>query len=74
MAVAEQAQRQHIPFVGHVPPTVLPQEASDLGQHSIEHLGGRFWGLLIGSSKRESELHAEEVQMYKDILAALERP
>lgn len=72
-AVADEAHREHIPFVGHIPPTVLPEEASDLGQHSIEHLGGRFWGLLIGSSKRESELHAEEVQMYDDILAALER-
>lgn len=72
-AVADEARRQHIPFVGHIPPTVLPEEASDLGQHSIEHLGGRFWGLLIGSSNRESELHSEEVRMYYDILAALER-
>jgi len=23
---------------------------ADLGQHSIEHLGGRFWGVLVGSS------------------------
>ena len=61
--------------MGHIPPTVLPEEAFDLGQqgqHSIEHLGGRFWGLLIGGSARESELHAEEVQMCNDILTALE--
>jgi hypothetical protein len=50
MAVATQARLDHIPFVGHIPPTVLPDEASDFGQHSIEHLGGRFWGVLIGSS------------------------
>jgi imidazolonepropionase-like amidohydrolase len=36
-------------------------------------LGGHFWGVLIGASKRESELHAEEVRMYRDILPALER-
>lgn len=72
-AVADEAHREQIPFVGHIPPTVLPEEASDFGQHSIEHLGGTFWGLLIGSSKRESELHAEELQMYHDILASLER-
>jgi hypothetical protein len=72
-AVADEAHHEHIPFVGHIPPTVLPEEASDLGQHSIEHLGGRFWGVLIGASKQESELHAEEVRMYRDILAALER-
>src|SRR5260370_32706378 len=59
VAVAAQARLDHIPFVGHIPPTVLPEEASDLGQHSIEHLGGRFWGVPIGSSSTESELHAE---------------
>lgn len=49
VAVAMQARIDHIPFVGHIPPTVLPEEASDLRQRSIEHLGGRFWGVLIGS-------------------------
>jgi imidazolonepropionase-like amidohydrolase len=72
VAVATQARLDHIPFAGHIPPTVLPEEASDLGQHSIEHLGGRFWGVLIGSSAQEPELHAQEVQMYRDILTALE--
>jgi hypothetical protein len=73
LAVAEQSRRDGLRFVGHIPPTVLPEEASDLGQHSIEHLGGRFWGLLVGSSKDESALHAEELQMYDDILNALNR-
>jgi imidazolonepropionase-like amidohydrolase len=72
-AVATQSRIDHIPFVGHIPPTVLPEEASDAGQHSVEHLGGRFWGVLIGMSSRESELHADEVQMYRDILASLEQ-
>ena len=73
VAVAEEARRDHISYVGHIPPTVLPEEASDLGQRSVEHLGGRFWGVLVGSSTREAELHAEEVQMYYKILAAVER-
>jgi imidazolonepropionase-like amidohydrolase len=72
MAVAQEARKDGLPFVGHIPPTVLPGEASDLGQHSIEHLGGRFWGVLLGSSSLEAELHAEEVQMYQDILLALD--
>jgi len=71
-AVAEEARKDGLPYVGHIPPTVLPEEASDLGQHSIEHLGGRFSGVLVGSSSLESELHAEEVQMYQDILTALD--
>jgi hypothetical protein len=37
LALAEEARSEHIPFAGHVPPTVLPEEASDLGQRSIEH-------------------------------------
>jgi imidazolonepropionase-like amidohydrolase len=72
-AVATESRADHIPFVGHIPPTVLPEEASNAGQHSVEHLGGRFWGVLIGMSSRESELHADEVQMYRDMLASLER-
>lgn len=73
LAVAEQAHKDGLTFVGHIPPTVLPEEVSDLGQHSIEHMGGRFWGVLIGSSKEEAALHAEEVQFYKDILKALDQ-
>ena len=73
VAVADEARLEHIPFVGHIAPTVLPEEASDLGQRSIEHLGGLFWTVLIGASTQESELHAEEVQMYQDLRAALER-
>lgn len=72
LAVAEEAHKDGLPFVGHIPPTVLPEEASDLGQHSIEHLGGRFWGVLLGSSSLEAELHGEEAQMYQDILSALD--
>jgi hypothetical protein len=72
-AVADQARIDHIPFAGHIPPTVLAGEASDIGQHSIEHLGGRFWGVLLGTSADQSLLHAQEVQLYQDILTALER-
>jgi hypothetical protein len=37
-AIVAEARRQHIPFVGHVPETVLVSEASAAGQRSIEHL------------------------------------
>jgi hypothetical protein len=72
VAIAEEAKRVHLTFAGHIPPTVTPEEASNLGQHSIEHFGGRFWGVLVGSSRQELRLQAQEVQMYQDILAALE--
>lgn len=40
VAVAEEARHVGIPFAGHVPRTVSVEEASDLGQRSVEHLDG----------------------------------
>lgn len=39
-AIAAEAKKDHIPFVGHVPLSVTALEASDAGQKSIEHLEG----------------------------------
>jgi cytosine/adenosine deaminase-related metal-dependent hydrolase len=50
--IAEEAKQQGITFVGHVPFSVSPGEASDAGQKSIEHLTG----ILIECSDKESEL------------------
>jgi imidazolonepropionase-like amidohydrolase len=38
LAIASAAKENGLPFVGHVPSSVTPAEASDLGQKSIEHL------------------------------------
>jgi imidazolonepropionase-like amidohydrolase len=38
LAVASSAKTNDLPFVGHVPSSITPAEASDLGQKSIEHL------------------------------------
>ena len=51
-AIAEEARKQGIPFVGHVPFTVSAEEASDAGQHSMEHM----LGILPACSTREAEL------------------
>jgi len=37
-AIADEAKKQGIPFVGHVPISVTAAEASDAGQRSIEHI------------------------------------
>jgi len=37
-AIADEAKRLKIPFAGHVPDSVTPEEASDAGQASEEHL------------------------------------
>jgi imidazolonepropionase-like amidohydrolase len=43
-AIAEEARKQGIPFVGHVPDAVRASEASNAGQKSFEHLIGIFEG------------------------------
>jgi len=50
-AIADEARKQGIPFVGHVPDSVRASEASNAGQMSFEHLIGIF----EGSSPLEDE-------------------
>ena len=52
LAVAEEAARQHIRLVGHVPESVSVAEASEAGQRSIEHLSG----VMLACSSREGEI------------------
>jgi hypothetical protein len=54
--IADQSKREAIPFAGHVPPSISAMEATEAGQRSVEHLGGRFYGVLLGCSTREAEL------------------
>jgi len=51
-AIVDEATKQGLRFAGHVPQSVSVVEASEAGQHSIEHLTG----ILTASSTREDEL------------------
>lgn len=51
-AIADEAQRQGIPFAGHVPDAISAVEASDAGQKSIEHLSG----IRLACSSSEDQL------------------
>jgi len=51
-AIAQEAQKGGMRFVGHVPDSITARQASDAGQASIEHLTG----VLLGCSTREEEL------------------
>jgi hypothetical protein len=55
--IADESKRQGISFVGHVPFSVSPAEASDAGQKSIEHLTG----IMIECADKETELRNEIV-------------
>jgi len=55
-AIIEEARKQGLPVVGHVPLSITSVEASDAGQKSIEHLGSIF----ESTSTIEEELHRLE--------------
>lgn len=50
-AIADEAKKLKVPFIGHVPYTLTPQEASNAGQKSIEHLTR----MTIACSSKEGE-------------------
>jgi len=54
-AIADEAKKLGIPFVGHVPDLVRVVEASDAGMKSIEHLTG----MALAVSGSETELRRE---------------
>lgn len=56
-AIAEAAHKENIRFVGHVPDSISPAQASDAGQASIEHLTG----ILLACSLREVELRQQQL-------------
>ncbi len=54
-ALADEAKREGIPYVGHVPIYVSASEASSAGQRSIEHLSE----ILFACSSKESDLRKQ---------------
>ena len=70
-AIAAEAKRQGIPFAGHIPPSISATEASNAGQRSIEHLGGRYYGVLLACSDREAELTEKVRAIVNNVMRAL---
>jgi imidazolonepropionase-like amidohydrolase len=48
-ALADEAKKARLQFVGHIPITVTPEEASDAGQSTIEHVGTLFEGTFAAA-------------------------
>jgi imidazolonepropionase-like amidohydrolase len=61
-AVADEAAREKMLFVGHVPWSVSAVEAANAGQHSIEHLSG----ILLACSSKEAELRARVLKAFAE--------
>ncbi len=62
-AVADEAKKQGIPFVGHLPFEISAAEASNAGMRSIEHL--LYSGFALSFSSNEAELRPRLVQAEK---------
>ena len=63
-AIADEAHKLGISFVGHVPDAIRVGEASDAGQKSVEHLTG----VAVGASSEEETLFAVEYVRPGDFL------
>ena len=72
-AIASETQRSHLRLAGHIPPTVTAREVVDAGQVSVEHLGGRFFGIAVEASTQAREIQALELGMYQSSIEALGR-
>lgn len=57
-AVADECRKLGLPFTGHLPRAIRPEEASDAGQVSIEHLGGLFDGVVVAGVEPEKVVDA----------------
>ena len=57
-AALDEAKKLGLPLVGHVPMTVSPEEASDAGQKTIEHVATLFEGTFESSLNGRDEIAA----------------
>ena len=59
-AIADEAKKQGITFVGHVPNSLRASEVSEAGQKSIEHIF--YSNLTFDCSAREAELRKKSAE------------
>lgn len=60
-----------LPLAGHVPPSISVWHATTMGQASVEHLGGRYLGVLLGCSTAEDELRGTIRTVIDSLVAAI---
>ena len=70
-AIADEAGRQGIPLVGHIPAKVSALEIIKANQRDVEHLGGVFFNVLIACSSDEFFFDQVKGKTYDDVLVAL---
>jgi len=69
-AVADEARKQGISFVGHLPLDVDAAEASDAGMHSIEHLYYSDFALSLSAQEKTLRPQLLAVEKKRDFTAS----
>ena len=72
-AIADEAKHQGIPLVGHIPAKVSAWDVSKAGQVDVEHLGGRFFNVLVVCSSDEDFFEGSLATIYDGALVALKQ-
>jgi imidazolonepropionase-like amidohydrolase len=70
-AVADEARRQDLPLVGHIPPTISAWDMAKAKQIDVEHLGGRFLNVLVACSTDEAYFDQVLRRTYEDLLTSI---
>jgi imidazolonepropionase-like amidohydrolase len=70
-AIADETKRQGLPLVGHIPAKISAWDIPKAGQTDVEHLGGRFFNMLVACSSDEDYFMKQLASTYDDILRSL---
>lgn len=70
-AISNEARRQNLPLVGHIPATVSAWDVVKAGQVDVEHLGGRYLNVLVSCSRNEAHFNQVLAQTYSNLLIAV---
>ncbi len=70
-AIADEAKKQGLLFVGHIPPKIGAASIVNANQKNVEHLGGRYLNVLVACSNDEGYFDRVLVKTYDDLLIAV---
>jgi imidazolonepropionase-like amidohydrolase len=70
-AIADEAKRQELPLVGHIPAKISAWDLPKAHQTDVEHLGGRFFNVLVACSSDEDYFAKQMASTYDTILKSL---
>ncbi|WP_263357819.1 amidohydrolase family protein [Acidicapsa ligni] len=70
-AIADEAKREGLPLVGHIPAKIAAGDIVNANQKNVEHLGGRFFNVLVACSSDEAYFNQVIAKTYDELLIAV---